>query len=178
MTAAFVALASALICAAGYRLRGSVLWSRWTGRGVGTARIVAWGGSCALAAALAALHAGDLSADWWLPPAVLAASYGASTLPQWGSIDAGRRDGVRWRDVLLQSLRGAIGGAAVAAPMWLAGEAWWILPVAGAMAGPIYDGAWTLDVKTSHAELDEPAEWGELILGAVMGLAIAAAIFI
>ena len=161
--AAVVALA-AFCCVAGYRVRGSRLWREWTGRGVTTARIVAWGGSCAVAVLLC------WPVPWWLPPGVMLAAWAGATPPQWGSIDIGHREGTWWRDLLVQSGRGLIGVSGIAALLALAGGAWWPVAGAGVLAGPVYALAWSLGLDARHPELDEPPEWAELLWGAGIAL--------
>lgn len=156
---------AALFGAAAYRLRGSELWARYTGRGVGTARLM-WAAMCSLACA-AGLPA------WWLPLAVFAVHYGASTLPQFGSIDIGHRDGNALLDVALQSGRGLVAGAGVATAYWFAGEAWLPPLIAGLAAGPLYALAWAKPVPIDHLGKDDAPETGEILYGAAVGISLA-----
>ncbi len=163
-------LLAGLLCGPAYRLRGSVWWSRLTGRGVGTARVL-WGAACALVA-LPELPA------WWLPPAIIAAGYAGATLPQWGSIDIGHRDGAYWRDLALQSARGVTSLAGVILALALSGQAWPLALIGGALAGPCYALAWRFPIPVEDLGKDDPPETGELLWGIVAGLGIAGAMIL
>lgn len=159
-------LGAALAGAAAYRLRGSVLWSRWTGRGVGTARIM-WATVCALVCA-AGLPV------WWLPIAVFVAHYTGSTLPQYSSIDAGHREGSAIGDVLKQSGRCLAAGVPVAAAYWLAGEVWLPPVLAAVAAGPLYALAWQINSPIEHlGKGGDSPELAEVFYGAAIGLSLA-----
>ncbi len=172
---AFLGGASSVLCGLAYRLRGSVLWSRWTGRGVGTARLFVWGGACGI---VTALHAVLVPMPWWLPFAVWLGAFAGSTLPQWKSIDIGRMEGNAFVDTVVQSARGALSLGLVSLAFWFAGFNPWITVVAGAVAGPVYAAMWAVRPTTGNPELNEPAEFGELLSGAIVGSALSATLLL
>ena len=165
MLGASICVAGAVAGATAYRIRGSEIFRRYTGRGVGTARIM-WAAVCALVCAAG-------SPVLWLPAAVFVAHYAGSTLPQFGSIDLGRREGSAAVDALKQSGRGLAAGIPVAAAYWFAGEAWLPPVLAGAAAGPLYALAWLRPIPVEHLGEGDPPETGELLYGAAVGLSLA-----
>ena len=151
-------LLCAAVGAAGFRLRGSALWSRITGRGAGTARVFAWALPLAVVSPL----------PWAWVPALAAALWLGSLAAWWGSLDMGRNEGSFARDFALHALRGMVWVIPAALVLTAAGRLWWPLLAAGALCAPIYAVAWRIwPVRATEA-----AECG---FGACIGAAIGAA---
>ena len=153
---------AAIIGAAGFRLRGSVLWSQWTGRGIGTARLVCWATPLPLLCLCVA--------PWLLAPLLAAGLYAGSVLPWWRSLSLGRNavDGSWIGAAARHTARGLLWAAGPAAALWWMDGAWWLPLAAGALIVAPYEMGWRVDPTRATAI-------GEVGFGAMMGAAIMAA---
>lgn len=151
-------LAAAILTLGGaalFRLRGSVLWSQWTGRGATTIRLI-WAAYLAGAAWLCGL-------EWQYALALLPAFWLGSILPWWGSLDM-----TTWQDFVMHSLRGALWTLPAAWVLLFAGDnvGSGALLATGWSCGVIYLACWKWFPKTAT----ETAEWifGGSIAGALL----------
>lgn len=128
-----------------------------------------WGVVCAICCAL------FLPPAWWLPLALVPAFALPASTGQHRSIDLGRREDSRGRDMAVQSALGFVRTAPAGVAMWSAGEAWWPLPLAGLLAGPAYDLAWIVrpHLPALGVLRHDPPAAGEVLFGGVIGAAIA-----
>lgn len=149
-----------LVLAIGFRIRGDAKFMVWTGRGATTARIVAW----ATPIGLTAWHLyGGL---WYVGLFMGVAAWLGAIAPWWDSIDMGRMEG-RWiKDFALQTVRGVIWTAPMAAVALLSAGSPWPLLIAGALCGVVYEIGWRFKARQT--------EIAEAIFGGVVGVGLVA----
>lgn len=159
MTALHLAagLGAVAAMAAAVRLRGDAIWAGWTGRGVGTARLMV-----GAVAALCMLASAGMT---WAAPVVGAGLAVGFTVPELGGL---RADGYP-----LKMVRGLALVALPVAGFWWFGLAWWPMLAAGASLPGCYAIGWA--VQSRVWPLRQGPEVAEAILGAALGLGIALA---
>jgi hypothetical protein len=145
-------LLTAAIGGAGFRFRGAEAFSRITGRGATTARVVCWAAPvAALAWALAALP--------WQWAVALGAALWLGCLPGWwGSLDLGRDEGIWATDALAHAARGLL----------------WTAPAAFVLAALEVDGGDLRRAVDELAAAEDPARLAPLLAGLSRALADAA----
>lgn len=175
---------AALIGGAGFRLRGSQLFHRLTGRGATTARIVVWATPMALIGL-------DGQPDFWPMVLLVLAFWLGAVFPWFQSISLGRRREVKlplplmvailvpdrfeafyeensWRrDAVMHALRGMLWVIPPALAMGWLGHDWLPLMLAGLLCVPAYEIGWRVCPKRHAVEL------GEVLFGAALGAATA-----
>lgn len=144
----------------GFRLRGEIKFTEWTGRGLTTARIVCWAIPCALLAA-AAGH------GLWEAVAIGVAAWLGSIAGWWDSLTLGRNkaEGSTLEQWLRHQARGLLWTLPMAAVVAYAGHDPLWLALAGLMCGPAYEFGWRVWPERG-------TEVGEFVFGAVIGGAL------
>lgn len=170
----FATTLGASICALGNRIRGGLWGDAIASRvhwGSTTARIVAWGGGCFLAALIGAsiAHAGFLVCLLMIPLMWL-----GSTAPMFNAIDLGHNDGTFWTDFWHLTLHGVLCVAPSALVLPLFGYNPQYLIVTALMMAPAYFAAWQLrwNLLFFGVSSIDPPPMGEILFGALIGAAL------
>lgn len=156
----------AAIGAALFRLRGSDLFARVTGRGKTTADVV-------YAVGLALLFI--FSMPWWGVPALALALWLGGRPGWWKSLSLGRNpvDGSVRAQFVRHTLRGVVWTAPAAAAGLALGASPVPLILAGATCALVYEAGYRLSDRGGVFGRFGGTEWGELFFGAMIGVALA-----
>lgn len=156
----------AALGAALFRLRGSELFARVVGRGKTTADVV-------YAVGLALPFTSSM--PWFGVPALAAALWVGGRLGWWKSLSLGRNpaDGSVRAQFIRHILRGVLWTAPAAVVAFAVGSSPVPLLVAGALCAAAYEIGYRLSDKGGVFVRLGGTEWGELLFGALIGVALA-----
>lgn len=156
----------ATIGAALFRLRGSDLFARVTGRGKTTADAV-------YAVGLALLFTSSM--PWWGVPALALALWLGGRPGWWKSLSLGRNpaDGSVSAQFVRHTLRGVVWTAPAAVVAFALDAPPIPLILAGATCALVYEVGYRLSDRGGVFGRFDGTEWGELFFGAMVGVALA-----
>ena len=165
-----LALLYAAWCGLLWRIRGGA-WNTLLGLPEGTTRARL---ACAAAMTLPLLAV----APWWDIIFVAAALYLGMACAGWGdAMDIGRVSGSRLGDAIAMSGWGVVAILPTTILVAGVGGDWTLLLIAGLLFGPIYALAWYLPRPPNVPRFAAgPTEWAEAACGALIGLALWAAL--